>query len=125
MSARRVVPREQAGRDTDQAIDQYLREAGPETALGFVSALEAGYRLIAEHPGIGSPRYAHELDLPGLRHRRLGRYPYLIFYIVHDNHIDVWRILDARSDLPAWLAEPDDSEGDARPDDGISPRTRS
>ncbi|MBV2149964.1 type II toxin-antitoxin system RelE/ParE family toxin [Sphingobium sp. AS12] len=109
MTARRVVPRDQAQRDIEEAIDHYAREAGADIALGFVDALEATYQTIAEHPGIGSPRYAHELDLPGLRHRRLERYPWLVFYAERDDHIDVWRVLDARRDIPAWLGEPGDS----------------
>jgi len=35
----------------------------------------------------------------------LARYPYLVFYVEHADHIDVWRVLDARRDIPAWLAE--------------------
>jgi toxin ParE1/3/4 len=109
MTAKRVVPREQAYRDTERAIDQYAHEAGPDIALGFVDALEAAYRTISEHPGIGSPRYAHELDLPGLHHRRLVRFPWLVFYVEGADHIDVWRVLDARSDIPAWLDDPDEN----------------
>lgn len=109
MTGKRVVPREQAHRDVDQAIDHYAREAGADVALGFVGALEAAYNSIAEHPRIGSPRYAVELDLPGLRHRRLVRYPWLVFYVERDDHIDVWRVLDARRDIPAWLGDPEDN----------------
>lgn len=103
MTPKAVVPCNQAHCDVEQAIDHYAREV----ALGFVKALEAAYRLIAEHPGTGSPRYAHELDLPDLRHRQLERYPYLVFYVERTDHFDVWRVLDARRDIPAWLAEPD------------------
>ena len=111
MTAKRVVPREQAHRDVENAIDHYAREAGPEIALRFVNTLEAAYRMIGEQPGIGSPLYAHELALPGLRHRRLARFPWLVFYVERDDHIDVWRVLDAHRDIPAWL---DDPEGDDR-----------
>ena len=107
MTAKAVVPRDQAHSDVEQAIDHYAREAGTDSALGFIEALEAAYKWIAEHPGTGSPRYAHELDLPELRHCRLGRYPYLVFYVERTDHIDVWRVLNARRDIPAWLAEPD------------------
>ncbi|RVT93602.1 type II toxin-antitoxin system RelE/ParE family toxin [Sphingomonas crocodyli] len=107
MTAKWVVPRAQAHRDVTDAIDHYGLEAGPDVSLGFVEALEAAYRSIGEHPGIGSPRYAHELNLPGLRYRRLARFPWLVFYMERDDHIDVWRVLDARRDLPMWLDEPD------------------
>jgi len=64
MTSKAVVPRDQAHSDVEQAIDHYAREAGTDSALGFIEALEAAYKWIAEHPGTGSPRYAHELNLP-------------------------------------------------------------
>jgi toxin ParE1/3/4 len=106
MTAKKVVPRQQAHRDVDEAIGYYLREAGADFALGFIEALEQGYAAIAEHPGIGSPRYSHELDLPNLRHCPLGRFPYFIFYVECDDRIDVWRVLDRRRDIPASLLDP-------------------
>ncbi|WP_404713627.1 type II toxin-antitoxin system RelE/ParE family toxin [Sphingomonas sp. MMS24-J13] len=107
MTAKRVVPRRLALRDVEDAIDHYRREAGADIAIGFIDALEACYCWIAEHPATGSPRYAHELDLPGLRHRSLSRFPYLVFYIERRDHIDVWRVIDARRDIPDWLAGSD------------------
>ena len=106
MSRKPVLPRALARRDVEAAIDHYIREAGPDVALGFIDALQAAYRAIADRPAAGSPRYAHELALPGLRSRELKRYPYLVFYIERDDHIDVWRVLHARRDIPAWMQEP-------------------
>jgi len=105
VSAKPVVPRELARRDVEVAIDHYAQEAGADIALGFIKALHEAYRAIGDHAGIGSPRYAHELDLPGLRSRRLARFPFLVFYVERDDHIDVWRVLHAKRDIPAWLEE--------------------
>jgi toxin ParE1/3/4 len=52
-------------------------------------------------------RYAHELDLPGLRSWALSRYPYLVFYVERPDHVDVWRVLNSQRDLPAWMQVPD------------------
>jgi toxin ParE1/3/4 len=106
VSRKPILPREQARRDVETAIDHYVDEAGPGTALGFIDALQAAYRMIADHPGAGSPRYGHELALPGLRSRRLKRYPFLVFYIECADHIDVWRVLHAQRDIPSWMREP-------------------
>ena len=38
MTMKRVVPRDEAHRDVESAIDHYAHEAGPDVALGFVSA---------------------------------------------------------------------------------------
>jgi toxin ParE1/3/4 len=101
-----VIPRELALRDVDEAIDHYLGEGGVTAALDFVEALEKAYAHIGRHPATGSPRYAHELNLPGLRSWPLTRFPYLIFYFEHDDHVDVWRVLHGKRDIPAWMGEP-------------------
>jgi len=108
MTSRPIIPREQARRDIDVALDHYVEEAGERVALGFVDEIEAAFAAISRNPGLGSPRFAYELELPGLRTRRLRRYPYLVFYVETDQVIDVWRVLHARRDIPAWLSDPDE-----------------
>jgi toxin ParE1/3/4 len=100
---RGIVPRELANRDVEEAIDHYLVEVTAKVALGFVDELEKAYAHIARHPASGSPRYAHQLGLADLRFWPLGRYPYLVFYIEHGEHIDVWRVLHEQRDIPAWM----------------------
>jgi toxin ParE1/3/4 len=101
--AKRLVPRATARRDVDSVIGHYRSVAGEKTALGFIDALDQAYRHISRHPASGSPRYAHELDLPGLRFWRIRRFPYLIFYIERDDRIDIWRVLHGERDIPAWM----------------------
>lgn len=100
-----VIPRALAQEDVAQALDYYRDAAGETAALGFVAALEQAFAHIARHPATGSPRYAHALDLPGLRCWPLTRYPYLVFYPQQQGHIDVWRVLHGARDIPAWLAD--------------------
>ena len=107
MKIKPVIPREQANPDVDDAIAHYLEEASSSVALGFIDALERGYTHIGRHPGTGSPRHGHELDLPGLRAWALSPYPYLVFYIERPDHIDVWRVLHGQRDIPAWMQDPD------------------
>lgn len=109
MSGKRIIARERANRDADEAVDYYLREAGEKAALGFIDDLERAYRHIARHPASGSPRYGHELELPGLRSWPLKRYPYLVFFVERQDHIDVWRILHARRDIPEWMRKSQES----------------
>lgn len=101
-----IVPREIARRDVQDAIDTYLTTAGEKVALAFIDEIERSYRILAEQPGIGSLRYAYELSLPDLRALQLRRFPYLVFYRHLENRIDVWRVLHAKRDIPAWLGEP-------------------
>lgn len=107
MKAKAVVPREQANRDVEEAVAYYLSEATGQVALGFVDALEHAYAHVGRHPATGSPRYAHELNLPGLRAWPLKRYPYIAFYVERPDCIDVWRVLHGQRDIPAWMQDPD------------------
>ncbi len=107
MTAKPIIPRQQANRDVEEAIDHYLSDAGETVALGFIDSLERAYRHIARHPASGSGRYAHDLNLPGLKFWLMKRYPYLVFYVDGETHIDVWRVLHAERDIPVWMREPD------------------
>ena len=75
-------------------------------ALGYVDDLESALQLIARHPGSGPLRFGYEIGLPGLRSVQFKRYPYLIFYFEQTDHIDVWRVLHAKTDIPVWLQNP-------------------
>ncbi|MBK7051313.1 MAG: type II toxin-antitoxin system RelE/ParE family toxin [Rhodoferax sp.] len=110
MNPKSVTPRTEANRDVDEAIDHYLGEGAEYAALGFIDALEKAYDHIARYLATGSPRYAHALNIPGLRSWPLTRYPHLVFFIEREDHIDVWRVLHGQRDIPAWLAD------DADPD---------
>jgi toxin ParE1/3/4 len=100
-----LVQRTLALGDVDQAITHYLEQDAEAAALGFVDALERAYAHISKHPATGSPRYAHELSIPELRSWPLSKYPYLVFYVEHADHIDVWRALHMKRDIPAWMVD--------------------
>ena len=90
----------------DEAIKHYLNvDATAGAALGLIDDLERSLFHISRNPGTGSNRYAHELNLPGLKSWPLTRYPYLVFYVERPDHIDVWRVLHGQRDIPAWMRE--------------------
>jgi toxin ParE1/3/4 len=103
LKPRPVVPRSAANEDIKEALDYYLGASSVEAALGFIDALESAYRHIARAPASGSPRYAHELDIPGLRSWPLRRYPHVVFYVERAEYIDVWRVLHGERDIPETL----------------------
>ena len=107
MKVKPVIPRVLANRDVDEAVRHYLDQDAEAAALGLIDALEHAHHHIGRHAATGSPRYAHELNLPGLRYWPLTRYPHLVFYIEMDDHIDVWRVLHGERDIPAWMHQPD------------------
>ena len=106
MISKPVIPRELAKQDVADAIAYYLSQDADPAALGFIDALEKAYAHLSRHAAAGSPRYAHELNLPGLRSWPLTRYPYVVFYIDRNDYIDIWRVLHGQRDIPAWMQEP-------------------
>lgn len=106
MKARPVILRALARQDIDDALARYLAEE-PDAAPGFIDALEKAFAHLARHPAAGSPRYAHELALPGLRSWPLKRYPWLVLYVEREDHVDVWRLLHMARDIPSWLGAED------------------
>ena len=100
-----VLPRAQ--RDVEAASDYYGLEVDEDTAFAFAAALGASYARITESPKTGSPRYAHELNVANLRHVQIKRFPYLVFYVDHEDRIEIWRVLHAKRDIPAWLGDPE------------------
>lgn len=105
MKARPVVPRERARADVEAALDHYLEQGGEAVALEFLEALDRAFAHVARYPASGSPRYALELNLPGLRSWRLSPHPYLVFYLERAGYIDVWRVLHARRDIPERIED--------------------
>ncbi len=103
MTPKPVVLRRLAQQELESAIDHYTEEAGAETALRFIEALGQAYALLSSRPEAGSPRYAFELNLPGLRNLSLTRFPYLLFYIERDAQIEIWRVLHAQRDIPGQM----------------------
>jgi toxin ParE1/3/4 len=108
LKVKTVVARELAILDIDEIIAFYLGESAEQAACGFIDALEDAFAHIGRYPATGSPRYAHELNLPGLRFWPLTRYPHLVFYVERPDHIDVWRVLHGTRDIPQWMVSGDD-----------------
>ena len=109
MPARPVRLRERAAVDVDQAVDYYLAEANTDVAVRFVDAVERAVGQISRSPRSGSLRFSYELEIPDLRVRPLARFPYLVFYVVGDEVVDVWRILHTRRDIPTALGDDTDT----------------
>ena len=103
MTIKPVILRILAEQDLQQASLHYQSEGGEALALDFIEEAEQAFRRIGRNPAIGSPRYAYELSLEGLRVLPLRRFPYLIFYIEQPEALDVWRVLHGQRDIPSWM----------------------
>jgi toxin ParE1/3/4 len=98
-----VIPRALALQDVDDSVAYLLQQQATDAALNLIDSLEAAFTYISKNAATGSTRYAHALDLPGLRTWPLTGHPYLIFYVEQDAHIDVWRLLHMSRDIPQEL----------------------
>ena len=97
----------QADLDVEQALAYYAAQA-PHMELGFLDVLEKACLHIQRRPGTGSLRYAHALDIPGLRFWPCQRFPQMVFYIERDDHIALVRVLHGGRDIPATLQDDSD-----------------
>ncbi|MGB6105289.1 MAG: type II toxin-antitoxin system RelE/ParE family toxin [Pusillimonas sp.] len=105
MTHKPVLARARAAQDVQDALAYYLTEASEKIAIGLLTELEQAYTHLSRFPEAGSNRYAYELNLPGLRAWPISSYPYVIFYMVVADHIDVWRVLHSKRDIPSWLSD--------------------
>lgn len=103
MTGKRVVLTEQAKRDVRQATAWYRKKGGTTLALRGAAALEAVLRHIGTHPQTGIARYAVLLKLDALRFWPVDGFPYLVFYVEREQHIDVGRVLHGKRDIPGWM----------------------
>lgn len=91
--------------DADEAANWYAEQGGLALELRFIQSLDTAIAQIAGQPGIGASRYAQVLKLRDLRFWSLKGFPYLIFYLERDTHVDIWRVLHAQRDIPAWMGD--------------------
>lgn len=110
-----VELRLRAEEDIDAALDRYVDEGGSALAMHFIDAIERAVGQIGRHPLAGSLKYSFDLGLPELRSWPVPKFPYVIFYVVSPDRIDIWRILHARRDITNDLIRPDDPGGSVEP----------
>ena len=105
MSSKPVIRQAQAKRDIEEVVRHHAAEADERVVENVIAELERASDHLAHHPATGSLRYAYALDLPDLRVWPLKRFPYLMFYVERDDHVEIWRVLHHTRDLEASLRE--------------------
>ncbi|MGO1591663.1 MAG: type II toxin-antitoxin system RelE/ParE family toxin [Ancrocorticia sp.] len=89
-----------AAADIKDASDYYRAEAGPEVGLEFVRSLEKQLQTIGDFPALGSTWYETTLGVLLLRTIPVTGFPYTVFYLEREKHLDVLRVLHNRRDIP-------------------------
>ena len=89
--------------DIRAAAEYYRDQAGHQVAAALIGAVEQVVQQIGMWPGSGSSRFAEMLDLPSVRTVALHQFPYIVFYAELPGHVEVWRVLHNRRDVPRVL----------------------
>jgi toxin ParE1/3/4 len=84
-------------------ITDYYADISVGLAERFVDELDATLHGLCFQPGVGSRRYAHFLEDQSLRVWQLDHFPFLLFYRIDGQSLDVLRVLHERRDLSADL----------------------
>jgi toxin ParE1/3/4 len=103
-----VQLRKRAATDIDDAVTYYRANAGIDVASRFIDATERTVNQISRAPRSGSLRFAYDLEIPDLRVRPNALFPHLVFYVVGNDAVDVWRIVHSRRDMHSALYEESD-----------------
>ena len=99
MTVRTIAPHRHAIADVHDIICYYREQAGTAVAENFASEIDEAYARLKQHPNIGSPRPALDLDIDGVKSWALKRFPHQIFYEIQNDHVELWRILHPRRDI--------------------------
>jgi toxin ParE1/3/4 len=100
-----VSVRRRAEHDLFDAIDHYVDHA-PEQIEKLLAAIDSAMRSISRSPGLGSPMFAEQLDVPGLRFQPIKGFPYAVFYVELDEELVVVRVLHHARDIASLLDGP-------------------
>ena len=99
----RMVWTESAVADIDR-IHTYIAERNPRAAVTVTDTIEATAARLGRFP-----YSAAMTDEPGTRMAPAGRYPYVIFYTVTDDEVQILRVMHGAQQRP-WERQADEAE---------------
>lgn len=99
MPPKSIIPHRHAVDDVLDVVDYYREHAGTPVAESFSFEVDQALERLSQHPNIGSPRPALDLEIEGIKSWALKRFPHQIFYEIQNNHIELWRILHPKRDI--------------------------
>jgi toxin ParE1/3/4 len=89
--------RSQAEQDIAEALDYYLEEDSPSSAVRFVDAIEAAYPEILDAP------YRYPADRDGIRQKPVLGFPFSVLYSIQGEEIVVFSIRHHKRKPGFWL----------------------
>lgn len=101
---KKAVLRPRAEIDLIEITQWYAEQGGLALGERFFDSARAAVKRIESSPGLGSPRWADFVDMPGLRSWPVDRFPVRWCYLERPDYIDVLRLLGERQDIEAILS---------------------
>lgn len=99
----RLVIRPQADRDLDDHA-MHIASDNLDAGLRFYDAARVTFDSIADAPMAGRIFEIGRSNLGEIRKRNIRKFAnFLVFYRVHDDHVEIIRVLHGARDLPAAL----------------------
>jgi plasmid stabilization system protein ParE len=107
-----IVRRPQAADDVEgHAI--YIADGSLDAALRFLERAEQTIKGLALFPASGAPFPSRVLELAGMRTKLVQDFPnHVVFYIEHDETIEVVRVLRGGQDMSVEVEKPGDRDRD-------------
>lgn len=99
----RIERRVRATQDLEEAFAHYIEVADVLVAERFLDEVDRAIAHIAQHPGTGSPRYAHMPGAEPFRFWTLNKFPYAVFYLERLDFIEIVRVLHQSQNIYAHL----------------------
>lgn len=101
----RILRRPKAAEDVEE-IASYIARENLQAALRFLEATEATVKALASFPHVGSRFNSARSELADLRCRRVQGFPnHVLFYVLHEDAIEIVRVLHGARDLDAELGD--------------------
>lgn len=89
--------------DIEQIADYIANQSGFDRADRFLNKLDAKFAKIAQFPNLGRQR---DEILPGLRSIPMDKY--LILYMVIEQNVEIFRVVNGYRDLSALFTDVDE-----------------
>jgi toxin ParE1/3/4 len=99
LAGKPTIPHRHALEDADDVIDYYRQHAGTLISQNFASEVADAYACLSQHPNIGSPRPAFDLDIEGIKSWALKRFPHQIYYRVFNDRVELCQVLHPKRDI--------------------------
>lgn len=101
----RLILRADVEVEIEAGFSHYLKEAGGKVAGVFLDEIDAVFSHLQAFPETGSPRYRHLFPEIDLRFWLVKRFPYVVFYVVRDEFVDVIALLHQHADIGSILLD--------------------